>query len=78
MESSGAKRAHRVAGGSYGLAAAGHVVRLARGRWATSDRIDPFALPELLTALRRRVLAGDGPPDLDIPAPSARRWKMSR
>ncbi len=26
----------------------------------------------LLTALRRRVLAGDGPPDLDIPAPSAR------
>jgi tRNA modification GTPase len=26
----------------------------------------------LLTALRRRGLAGDGPPDLDIPAPSAR------
>ncbi len=32
------------------LAEAGHVVRLARGRWAFPDRLEPFALPEALTA----------------------------
>jgi predicted transcriptional regulator of viral defense system len=32
------------------LAASGHLVRLGRGRWGFKDRIDPFALPEYLTA----------------------------
>ncbi len=32
------------------LAAAGHLIRLARGRWGVPDRLDPFALPEYLTA----------------------------
>jgi len=32
------------------LAAAGHVAKLGRGRWGFKDRIDPFALPEYLTA----------------------------
>jgi predicted transcriptional regulator of viral defense system len=32
------------------LAASGHLVRLARGRWALPDRLKPFALPEALTA----------------------------
>lgn len=32
------------------LAASGHLARLGRGRWGFKDRIDPFALPEYLTA----------------------------
>jgi len=32
------------------LAASGHVARLARGRWGFRDQINPFALPEYLTA----------------------------
>jgi predicted transcriptional regulator of viral defense system len=32
------------------LAAAGHLVRLAPGRWGVPDRLEPFALPEHLTA----------------------------
>jgi predicted transcriptional regulator of viral defense system len=32
------------------LAAAGHLVKLGRGRWGFRDRIDRFALPEYLTA----------------------------
>jgi len=32
------------------LAASGHLARLGRGRWGFEDRIDPFALPEYLTA----------------------------
>jgi len=32
------------------LAASGHVARLGRGRWGFRERIDPFALPEYLTA----------------------------
>jgi len=32
------------------LAASGHLARLGRGRWGFADRVDPFALPELLTA----------------------------
>jgi len=32
------------------LAASGHLARLGRGRWGIKDRIDPFALPEYLTA----------------------------
>jgi predicted transcriptional regulator of viral defense system len=32
------------------LAETGHVVRLARGRWALGDELDRFALPEALTA----------------------------
>ena len=32
------------------LTASGHLVSLGRGRWGFNDRIDPFALPEYLTA----------------------------
>ncbi len=32
------------------LAASGHLARLGRGRWGFKDRINPFALPEYLTA----------------------------
>ncbi len=32
------------------LTAAGHLAKLGRGRWGFRDRIDPFALPEYLTA----------------------------
>jgi len=32
------------------LAASGHVTKLGRGRWGFKERIDPFALPEYLTA----------------------------
>ncbi len=32
------------------LAASGHLTRLGRGRWGFEGRIDPFALPEYLTA----------------------------
>ena len=32
------------------LAASGHLFRLGRGRWGFKDRIEPFALPEYLTA----------------------------
>ncbi len=32
------------------LAASGHLAKLGRGRWGFKDRIDPFALPEYLTA----------------------------
>jgi predicted transcriptional regulator of viral defense system len=32
------------------LAASGHLAKLGRGRWGFRDRIDPAALPELLTA----------------------------
>ncbi len=32
------------------LAAAGHLVPLARGRWGTPGKLEPFALPEYLTA----------------------------
>ena len=32
------------------LAASGHLARLGRGRWGFKDRIEPFALPEYLTA----------------------------
>lgn len=32
------------------LAAAGHLVRLARGRWGAPGKLEPFALPEYLTA----------------------------
>jgi predicted transcriptional regulator of viral defense system len=32
------------------LATSGHLARLGRGRWGFEDRIDPFALPEYLTA----------------------------
>ncbi len=32
------------------LAQAGHLVRLGRARWGFRERIDPFALPEYLTA----------------------------
>jgi len=32
------------------LAASGHLEKLGRGRWGFKDRIDPFALPEYLTA----------------------------
>ena len=32
------------------LATSGHLARLGRGRWGFKDRIDPFALPEYLTA----------------------------
>jgi predicted transcriptional regulator of viral defense system len=33
------------------LAGAGQLVRLRRGVWAPSERVDPLALPEHLTAL---------------------------
>jgi predicted transcriptional regulator of viral defense system len=32
------------------LAVSGHLARLGRGRWGFKDRLDPFALPEYLTA----------------------------
>jgi predicted transcriptional regulator of viral defense system len=32
------------------LSASGHLMRLKRGRWGFKERIDPFALPEYLTA----------------------------
>jgi len=32
------------------LAVSGHLARLGRGRWGFKERIDPFALPEYLTA----------------------------
>lgn len=32
------------------LSVTGHVLRLARGRWALPDALDPFLLPEALTA----------------------------
>jgi predicted transcriptional regulator of viral defense system len=32
------------------LAVSGHLARLGRGRWGFKDRIDPYALPEYLTA----------------------------
>ena len=32
------------------LAVSGHLTHLGRGRWGFKDRIDPFALPEYLTA----------------------------
>jgi len=32
------------------LADSGHLTRLGRGRWGFKDRIEPFALPEYLTA----------------------------
>ncbi|HMR79104.1 MAG TPA: hypothetical protein PKD61_28560, partial [Polyangiaceae bacterium] len=32
------------------LSATGHVLRLARGRWALPDALDPFLIPEALTA----------------------------
>jgi predicted transcriptional regulator of viral defense system len=32
------------------LSAAGHLVRLGRGRWGFRDRIEPLALPEYLTS----------------------------